>query len=238
MQRASAESIERELSAALLRGDYPTNSRLPPLQQLAREFGVNTATVQRAIDRLCAAGLVTAKKGSGVTVNDQRESADLALLPARVEALLAEPSRAVKVLGDFLELRRLVVGQLLLRYRQRVVAHLPRLRELLDAVRTADTVDQLMVADLAFARALVAATGNTAALSVFNTFAKLLQRVPVVAAAMYAQPKSNQRALVALVALLEASGSDKSLAELVDSGIAQVDGQTMRRFERHLSQQD
>lgn len=55
-----------------LAGDiYPIGTRLPPVRDLAGEFGVTTATVTRALKVLVEEGLVEARERSGVYVIDR-----------------------------------------------------------------------------------------------------------------------------------------------------------------------
>jgi DNA-binding GntR family transcriptional regulator len=109
-----AEQIVRTLTVAILRGEYAVGSRLPTVRALALQFNVNPATIQRSRSRLEATGLVVARQGSGTEVRDPVLAGDLSLVPAWLEALCEQPARAAQVLGEFLEVRRLVVLRLVL----------------------------------------------------------------------------------------------------------------------------
>ena len=81
-----AESIERTLAIEILQGKRVPGAQLPPVRALAEEYGVTPPTIQRVVERLAIQGLVTARRGSGVTVNDPEGSGSLSLLPLWLEA--------------------------------------------------------------------------------------------------------------------------------------------------------
>src|SRR5689334_16003765 len=72
-----AAGIERQLALEILRGQRAPGSQLPPVRVLAQTHGVTAPTIQRVVDRLEAGGLVSARRGSGVTVNDPERTTDL-----------------------------------------------------------------------------------------------------------------------------------------------------------------
>lgn len=223
------EAIETALVTAILRGEYAPGEALPTVRALAREHGVSPATIQRVVDRLKTRGLVTPRQGSGLRVNDPLASGDLSLVPAWLDAHLDQPARAVAILDEFLELRRAVAVRLLVRERAAVVAALPRLTDAaaeLLAVPPGD-LEGLVRADLAFARALVGATGRTVALVVLNTLERLLLAVEPVARAMYADPAANAQAMLAVVAALGRDDvEERDLEAILDT----FDRSTLRRF--------
>jgi len=232
----AAERIERSLASAVLRGDYPPGSRLPTLRELAGRFGANVATVQRAIARLEMSGLVTARQGSGIRVNAADTHADLALVPARIEALSHDPARAVAVLGDFLEVRRVLAARLIVRHRaelERNASALAAAATRLAGVPTND-VQALVDADIAFARAVLVIAGNSIALAVLNTAARVLREVPAVAEAMYSDPRLNVRSMTEILAAFGDHTDDGPLGDVVEASIQRVDEHTLARFEALL----
>jgi GntR family transcriptional regulator len=68
-------SISENLRRQILQGDYPTGTKLPSEHQLMASFSVSRITVRQAIANLAGQGLVTAQKGKGVFVNEQRKIA-------------------------------------------------------------------------------------------------------------------------------------------------------------------
>lgn len=223
------ESIETALVTAILRGEHAPGEALPTVRALARSHGVSPATIQRVVDRLKTRGLVTPRQGSGLRVNDPLTCGDLSLVPAWLDAHLDQPARAVAILDEFLELRRAVAVRLLVRERTAVLAALPQLTQAAGALLAVPPGDlpALVRADLAFARALVGATGRTVALVVLNTLERLLLVVEPVARAMYAEPEANARSMLAVVAALGTKDLEEGHLEAI---LEEIDRATLDRF--------
>ena len=112
-----AERIERDLTRAILRGDHRPGSRLPTLRELAAAYDVNPSTMQRALARIEARGLVTARQGSGLRVNDPADVADLTLVAHSLAVTIDEPERATAIVPELAEVRRILVVRLLVPHR-------------------------------------------------------------------------------------------------------------------------
>src|SRR5687767_4457463 len=68
-QRVSfADQVYAQLQRLIQRGEYPTNSRLPPEQELSQRFGVSRPIIRQALRRLALEGVVESRKGSGTIV--------------------------------------------------------------------------------------------------------------------------------------------------------------------------
>jgi DNA-binding FadR family transcriptional regulator len=223
-------TIERALTLDILRGRYAPGSRLPSVRELAERWEVNPATIQRVVARLETRGLIEARQGSGLKVNDAARSGDVALTPYWLEASLDDPERATAILAELLEIRRLVAARLLVRHREAILAR----REVLEraAARLVEAagegLDALRDADLELARELLGATGNVVALGVLNTMGRVLVEQPLVAEAMYAQPIENA-ASVGEVLMVLATGPDDAERRL-ERAIEEVDRRTLARF--------
>lgn len=63
-------TIARQLSERISRGTYAVGQPLPPRLELAREFGVARATIDRCIEYMIATGVLNSRHGSGTYVND------------------------------------------------------------------------------------------------------------------------------------------------------------------------
>lgn len=61
-----------QLELALVTGEFPPGSRIPPVRELAASAGVNPNTMQRALQDLESRGLLQAQRTTGrtVTAND------------------------------------------------------------------------------------------------------------------------------------------------------------------------
>ncbi len=88
--------IEQYLQFAILDGTFPSGGRLPSIRELSLRLEVTPNTLQRALQRLEAEGLIYTERTSGKFVtNDARRVAALRgeLLRARVGALAADLRR-------------------------------------------------------------------------------------------------------------------------------------------------
>ena len=226
------ERLDRELTIAILRGQYLAGSRLPTVRELAAEAGVNPSTVQRAVARLEQKGLVTARQGSGLLVNDPTEVADLGLLPEWLAATADDPQRAARLLAEFLEIRRIMASRLLAEHRAAV---LEALGSLPSDVLAFDQMapDEAWRADLDVARRIIVATENHAALLMLNTVSNALAELPVLRQALYGDPSRNGASFGRTVELMAEGRSD--LAERLEAEMAEVDAQSVAAFEQLLA---
>jgi len=227
---SAPERIDRELTRAILAGTFPPGSHLPTVRDLARDHSVNPSTIQRALARLERRGLVTARQGSGLLVNDPAEVGDVTLLADWLAVTAHDPERAAGILADVLDLRRVLAARLLARHRLAVLDALAALVAGA-AELVAVPAHEVWRADLEFARTVIRATGNTVAAALFNSMARALAELPEVRAAMYADPSSNAASMVAILGLLQEGGAD--LADRIEAAMAEVDERTVSRF-RHV----
>jgi DNA-binding FadR family transcriptional regulator len=233
MEGSTPAVIERRLMLRILRGEYPPGSRLPTVRRLASRFRVNQATIQRVIARLQTRGLIRARQGSGLSVNDTMDG-DLALLPYWIEATLDDPARAARYLDGGLEVRRVIAARLIARSRARLLAHLGEVAGEAGAVARAmrDGPDAFAAADVSFTRRMLVAMGNPIALAFFNSIVKVIEEVPLVARAMYAEPETNLASMIAVVSAVQAGGD--GVGEAVEAAMERVDRATVARFEQLL----
>ena len=229
-----ANAIERRLALEILRGERAPGSQLPPVRQLARDHRTTAPTIQRVIDRLEVGGLVSARRGSGVTVNDPQRSGDLSLLPLWFEALATQPDRAAKILDDVLELRRVMAAHLVRTTAPRIAAAAPRLVALALAVGRARELDEIAQADLAFTAAVVEAAGQSAVAAIFHTTARLVREVPHLREALFADRAYHRRVLKRAAAALARTPASAAAAEL-EEVLAAWDRRTVARFRAALT---
>lgn len=232
--KGAAEQIDRVLTLEILRGDHRPGARLAPVRDLAERFGVNPATMQRALARLESKGLIQARQGSGLLVNDPVEHGDLGLLPEWLVAFAHDPKRSAELLGELLEVRRLLAVHLLVRNRLAVVDALGDLSTAADTI-TGLPSDEAMAIDLATARALVRAAGTTLPHAVLTSFERALHELPLLVEAVYGEPEHNARSLETVLAALRDDPPD--LAARIDEAIAVVDRRSVQRYERLLDAQ-
>ena len=64
------------MQTAVVTGEYPPGSRIPPVRELAGQAGVNPNTMQRALAELEAQGLVETHRTSGRTVTENGQAVE------------------------------------------------------------------------------------------------------------------------------------------------------------------
>ena len=65
--------LVEQLELALVAGEFPPGSRIPPVRELAADAGVNPNTMQRALAQLETEGLVRTERTSGRYVTEHTE---------------------------------------------------------------------------------------------------------------------------------------------------------------------
>lgn len=76
--------LVEQLEQALVAGEYPPGSRIPPVRELAASAGVNPNTMQRALQELESRGLLQAQRTAGrIVTAENRDLADLRQKRAR-----------------------------------------------------------------------------------------------------------------------------------------------------------
>lgn len=87
-----------QMELAIVTGDYPLGSRIPPVRELAAEAGVNPNTMQRALQELETRGLLQTMRTSGRIVSaDEQTLHDLR--QKRAEICLSEFLLQMQKLG-------------------------------------------------------------------------------------------------------------------------------------------
>jgi len=156
------------LVADIANGALPVGARLPRELELAESFGVSRGVARECVRSLEERGLVTVKHGSGATV---RPPSEWDMLNPDVIAAVLRGEQGARLLGDYLECRRLLEIEAAGLAAQRATqSDLVALAEALErmtaaAVQTAggpSAEDRFHDADVAFHRAVIHATGNHA----------------------------------------------------------------------------
>jgi len=166
--RSRSQLAEQQLRQAIADGTWPAGARLPTETELAARFGMSRSTLREAVSRLRADGLVDSRPGRGAVV---RGAPSLAL---RLPQAGADAS-----VGHLFELRRL------LEVEAAVLAAERRDAEALQALEQAhETMAQAAAgglhapqADLAFHRAVAAASANPMLLTLLDFVGQHLERL-------------------------------------------------------------
>jgi len=75
-----AELVENRLIDAIVDGDFPINSCLPPERELAQQLGVTRPTLREALQRLARDGWIEIHHGKSTRVRDYWHEGNLAVL--------------------------------------------------------------------------------------------------------------------------------------------------------------
>jgi DNA-binding FadR family transcriptional regulator len=225
------ERIERDLTRQILRGELSPGDRLPAVRALAAQAGVNPNTVQRAIARLEAKGLVEARWGSGVVVLDPERAVDLALVADRLVAFEDDPDRCAAILADLLEVRRALASHLIERHRDAVIDAFAAV-QLLEPDES--DLGAVRAADMQVAWAVVTATGNSVARVLLATVDRALDTLPLLLQAMYGDP-ARSRDSIAVVAAAVVEGGP-GLGARVEAAMAAVDATTVATYRALLEE--
>lgn len=204
---SAAVAAERALRAAIVSGELAPGERLPPERELAERFGISRLTLRGALASLSAAGLVSARQGSGYTVRDLRDSGGSDLLPELV-ALATSREGFPEAAADLLRLRRHLAAAVLdaLAEQPPTAAARAGVRAAIDQfARAAETGDRLALADadLQIVRSLLDATGSMILRVCLNPLVAVVRESEPLRAAIYAEPATNLFGWRALAAWLD-----------------------------------
>ena len=156
-----------EFVGAIVSGSHAPGTRLPKETALTETYDISRGVARESMRALEERGLVTVRHG-GHTIVNPREKWDL--FDADVITAALGGAAAVALLGDYLEIRRMIEIEGAGLAAQRASGeHVARLEERLDAMRAAVAQRKARVAereyhaaDVAFHLALVEATRNDA----------------------------------------------------------------------------
>jgi DNA-binding FadR family transcriptional regulator len=213
----AAEALTRRVIA----GEWTAGSVLPAERRLAESMGVSRPTLRAALAQLCAAGLLSARQGSGYTVRSWRETGGFDLLPH----LLAQPDRALA--AGFLELRRCVAAEAVARACERASdGDIEELEVMARAQLVELDAEAFAARDIAFSQRVVRAAGNPALVLLFNTVMRTYALHPELAAAMHADHAAVAASYPAVVALLRA-GDPEQARRVVSTTLEALDALTL-----------
>lgn len=148
-----SRQVADELRAMIVRGEYNTGERLPPIQIMAQNFQVSLSSMRESLRTLEMAGLLAVKHGRGVYVTDR-----VSLSDDSVSTMLATNHLKLRTVYE----ARMVVeiGALPLAVERATDARIAQLRELTDAIDITADARTLSKSDLDLHLALVEAAGN------------------------------------------------------------------------------
>ena len=148
-----SRQVADELRNMIIRGEYKTGDRLPPIQTMAQSFQVSVSSMRESLRALELAGLLNVKHGKGVFVSDRISFSD-----DSVSTMLATDTLKLRTVY---EARMIVeVGALPLIVERATDAQISHLRDLVDHLDLSAPASSISKADLEFHTALIEASGN------------------------------------------------------------------------------
>jgi GntR family transcriptional regulator, transcriptional repressor for pyruvate dehydrogenase complex len=227
LRPTAVDQCAQRLRDAILGGDLPAGSRLPPERALADQLGVNRVTVRGALGRLSGSGLLSVRQGSGYTVRDFRATGGSDLLGPLAE-IARDEGRLPQVAAELLRVRRHLASALA----ERLAETRPSPVEIEGAVDRFEAavvrnthLEALVRADLAVLAAVLAAADSPALSLCMNPIVAVLGQLPPLAAAMYREPAANVLGWRAFVAWLRAP--DPAGASALTALLAERDAATL-----------
>jgi GntR family transcriptional regulator, transcriptional repressor for pyruvate dehydrogenase complex len=151
--RVTARLVAR-IKGLIADGSISPGSKFPPEREMAKEFGVNRASVRQALKVLEIMGVLTQRVGDGTYLSET------------AEFLLNEPLEFLVLLDDLshhelFETRLIVEPELTARAAERATAEeLATLRNAILAMERSKTTRERLDADMAFHDAICRASGN------------------------------------------------------------------------------
>ena len=136
----AADPVFEALAKAILRGEYPIGSALPPERELSARFNVSRLIARQAMHRLRGMGLVRGAQGGSNTVLDPEQSNDPRLVALTMELA---PERTDE--RDVTE-RQMLAGVVLLELAQLRItpAEVDELDELVRGMEESTTVETMI----------------------------------------------------------------------------------------------
>jgi GntR family transcriptional repressor for pyruvate dehydrogenase complex len=171
---ALPEDLADMLLEAIVEGQFPVESVLPPEGELALRYGMSRLTVREAVRILRSQNVVDVRRGRGTYVNPPQAWTS----PDAIVRIEERQSPAGRVSVRLLEARRMVeVGAAQLAATNRSKEDLASLVASIEEMRLADRADRVdlfVEADIAFHDVIMHATANMFIPFMFEPFGNLL----------------------------------------------------------------
>lgn len=171
------DAIMETLRQRIFRGEIAPGQRLPPERELAKQFGTNRTSLREALRGLEAQGLVRARQGDGVRVQDFRRHGDISLLPEYFAVV--QPGEKLQIITELMHLRNLLVPEVTAlcvdNGTDEHFRELQRLHQELAAADKRQDIPTLAQVELGLYRVMVEAGGSLTYLWVFNSLEKVVR---------------------------------------------------------------
>jgi GntR family transcriptional repressor for pyruvate dehydrogenase complex len=227
---AAHDAAER-LRRQILQGELKPGASLPGERELSERLGVSRLTLRAALTELQAQGLIEKVHGAGNRVLDYRETGGIELIAYLARQAIDGGVVPLPLLGELLELRRMVAIELLGLVCQRATSEeLRALREHRASMQElVDDGHAFMEADLQFARLLVRAGHNLMLELLSNTVRRMVSEHPGFEAAFTVNARATLMVYDRLLELLESRDPTK-VRELASRFFEPLDRRTLDRL--------
>ena len=148
-----ADDLVKQFERRIEGGDMPPGSRFPTEKAITDNFGVSRTVVREAFARLAARGLLESRRGSGAYVAEGARYQAFQVTPEE----MGEMDDVIKLLEMRMALETEIADLAATRRTEEDVAEM---RKWLELMRTSGDIDEAVAADMAFHRAIAAATRN------------------------------------------------------------------------------
>lgn len=180
-----AELIESRLINAIVDGEFPINSTLPPERELAQRLGVTRPTLREALQRLARDGWLEIHHGKATRVRDYWHEGNLAVLGAIARHQDHLPPDFVP---NLLQVRELLAPAYARLAVKRAAKNLAKFLESYQDL--ADTPDVFAKADWEVHQYLTIESGNPVFTLILNGFKELY---PHMGSVYFVPPKTRAR---------------------------------------------
>lgn len=208
-EQKRSDRVAEQLEALILDNQLRTGDRLPPENELARQYGVSRTVIREAIRSLAAKGLLQVNQGSGTVVHGMTNE----LASRSIGNVLEQNTRRVDI-AKLLEVRRLLEVEIVgIAAARRTAADIQTLQELLERMRVQGE-QGFVENDVAFHSALATATHNEFFEILLNSIAGALIQVRRVALKVPGTPAralGHHRAILSAVAQGKVEAARKAM---------------------------
>jgi GntR family transcriptional regulator, transcriptional repressor for pyruvate dehydrogenase complex len=223
-QRVADEIVE-QLRSLILTGEYSPGSKLPPERELAKQLGVNRASLREALKKLEHLGLVRIRQGDGTRIENFMETAGIELISHLIPITAgARPD----IIRDVLEFRQIFGCEIARMAAERATDDdLERLREIAEKVKGFELgADELLQLDFEFYVVLAQAARNQVMALLINTVRSAVHSYAPVMVHLNGPAEEvieQQRALIAAIEVRDPAAAAAAAEAHLRAGTSRVD---------------
>jgi GntR family negative regulator for fad regulon and positive regulator of fabA len=166
-----AQHAESSLFSAILAGEYPPGSPIPPERELAEKIGVTRPTLREALQRMARDGWLDIQQGKPTMVRDYMRQGGMGVIATMTRLADRVPSDFI---GYFLDFRSLILPPI----SRKAVENRPAELEgyLILSKKLPDTAQAYVDYDWGLQLEMATASGNPFFRVIFNDFALMYRQ--------------------------------------------------------------